>query len=140
MRNSKASAEWNGIIKSGKGGMNVGGQTIPFSLNSRMEGGAEASSPEELLAGALAGCYSMALTSALERAGFSPEQVHSDAQANFDNKAGMWTVETIDLDVSAKVPGIEDAKFQEIAEGTRTACPVARALTGVKIGVKAKLV
>ena len=140
MRNSKASAEWNGVIKSGKGGMNVGGTTIPFSLNSRMEGGADASSPEELLAGALAGCYSMALTSALERAGFSPEQVHSDAQANFDNKAGQWTVETIDLDVSAKVPGIDDAKFQEIAEGTRTACPVSRALAGVKINVKAKLV
>ena len=138
MRNSKASAEWNGVLKSGKGGMKIGDQNFPFSFNSRMEGG-DGSSPEELLAGALAGCYSMALTGELERAGFPSEQVTTNAVGHFDNGSGKWTLETIDLDVSAKVAGIDDAKFQEIAKGTSSACPVSRALTGVKINVNAKL-
>ncbi|SRR5579883_498065 len=138
MRNSTATAEWNGILKSGKGEMTLSTGKLPFSFSSRMEGG-QGSSPEELLAGALAGCYSMALSADLEKAGFAPEQVRSNAKAHFDNASGKWTVETIDLDVQAKVPGIDDTKFQEIANGTKSACPVSRALAGVKINVNAKL-
>src|SRR3954468_15496776 len=114
MRNSKASAEWNGVLKSGKGEMRLTNSTFPFTFNSRMEGG-DGSSPEELLAAALAGCYSMALSADLEKAGFAPQQVTSNANAHFDNGSGKWTLESIDLAVNAKVPGIEDAKFQEIA-------------------------
>jgi len=139
MRNSKASAEWSGVLKSGKGAMSVGGQTFPFTFNSRMEGGA-GSSPEELLAGALAGCFSMALSADLEKAGFPSEQVTTNAVGHFDNATGKWTLEKIDLDISAKVANIDNAKFQEIAKGTSSACPVSRALTGVKINVNAKLV
>lgn len=139
MRNSSASAQWNGGLKTGKGEMNFGQQSCSFSLNSRMEGSA-GSSPEELLAAALSGCYSMALSADLEKAGFPPQQVKTSGKAHFDNVSGKWTVETIDLDVQAGVPGIEDAKFQEIANGTKSNCPVARALTGVKINVNAKLV
>jgi len=139
MRNSSASAEWNGGLKTGKGNMNFGQQSCPYSFNSRMEGGS-GSSPEELLAASLSGCYSMALSADLEKAGFAPQQVRASAKAHFDNGSGKWTVETIDLDVQAGVPGIEDAKFQEIANGTKSNCPVARALTGVKINVHAKLI
>ncbi|SRR5581483_3035956 len=138
MRSSSATAEWNGVLKSGKGEMRLSEKNFPFSFNSRMEGGA-GSSPEELLAGALAGCFSMALSADLEKAGFQPQQVTSSAKATFDNGSGKWTVETIQLDVNAKVPGIDDAKFQEIANGTKTACPVSRALAGVKIELNAKL-
>ena len=139
MRNSSASAEWNGVLKSGKGEMRLSNNTFPFTFNSRMEGG-QGSSPEELLAAALAGCYSMALSADLEKAGFPGEQVRSDATAHFDNATGKWTLETIVLNVQAKVPGIDDVKFQEIANGTKSACPVSRALTGIDIEVNAKLV
>jgi osmotically inducible protein OsmC len=139
MRNSTAKAQWNGVLKSGKGEMLLGEVPFPFSFNSRMEGGT-GSSPEEMLAAALAGCYSMAFSGDLEKAGFPAEQVKSSAQANFDNASGKWTVESIDLTVTAKVPNIDDAKFQEIANGTKSACPVSRALAAVKINVSAKLV
>ncbi len=139
MRNSTATAEWNGVLKSGKGEMHLSNQIFPFTFNSRMEGGA-GSSPEEMLASALAGCYSMALSADLEKAGFPPQQIKTSAKTHFDNASGKWTVETMDLDVQASVPGIDDAKFQEIAQATNGACPVSRALTGVKINVSAKLV
>lgn len=139
MRNSTANSEWNGGLKTGKGDMRIADKSYPFSFNSRMEGG-QGSSPEDLLASALSGCYCMALSADLEKAGFAPEQVKAHANAHFDNGSGKWTVETIDLDVNAKVPGIDDKKFQEIANGTKSNCPVARALSGVKINLKAKLV
>ena len=138
MRNSTAKAQWNGVVKSGKGEMFLGEVPFPYSFNSRMEGG-PGSTPEEMLAAALAGCYSMALSGGLERAGFPPEQVSSVGTTHFDNIAGQWTVVSIDLDVQAKVPNIDDAKFQEIANGTKSACPVSRALAAVTINVSAKL-
>lgn len=139
MITSTAKAQWNGIIKSGKGEMMLGANTFSFSFNSRMEGGA-GSTPEQLLAGALAGCYSMALSGGLERAGFPPEQISTSAKTNFDNVNGQWTVVSIDLDVQVRAPGIDDAKFQEIANGTKSGCPVSRALAAVTINVSAKLV
>jgi len=131
-------AQWNGNLKSGKGEMDLGGMKRPFSFNSRMEDG-PGSNPEELLATALAGCYSMALSADLEKAGFDPQQVNTTAKANFNNTSGKWTIESMDLDVTAHVPGIDDTRFQQIADGTKSGCPVSRALTGVKINVNAKL-
>ncbi len=139
MRISTARAEWNGVVKSGNGQMLLGEVPFPYSFNSRMEGG-PGSTPEEMLAAALSGCYSMALSASLERAGFAPQQVASVGKTNFDNVGGQWTVVSIDLDVQAKVPGIDDAKFQEIASATKSACPVSRALASVTINVSAKLV
>ena len=131
-------AQWNGTLKSGKGEMDLGGMKRPFSFSSRMEEG-QGSNPEELLASALAGCYSMALSADLEKAGFDPQQVSTTAKANFNNTSGKWTVESMDLDVTARVPGIDDTRFQQIADGTKSGCPVSRALAGVKINVNAKL-
>ena len=137
---SKASAKWTGKLSDGKGTMKHGQHEVPYSFHTRMEGGQEGSTPEEFLAAALAGCYSMALSADLDKAGFPAEQVESAATANFSKDSGKWTVETIDLDVKARVPGIDDAKFQEVANGTKSGCPVSRALTGVKINVNAQLV
>lgn len=137
---SKANAKWTGKLSDGKGTITHGGHDVPFSFHTRMEGGKEGSTPEEFLAAALAGCYSMALSADLGKAGFDPQQVESSATANFSNESGKWTVETMDLDVKARVPGIDEAKFQEIANGTKSGCPVSRALTGVKINVNAQLV
>ncbi len=135
-----ATAQWNGTLKEGKGEMVLGNgaQKYPFSFSSRMEDG-KGSNPEELLASALAGCYSMALSADLGNAGFEAQQISTTAKANFSKDSGKWTVESMDLDVKASVPGIDDAKFQQIAEGTKSGCPVSRALSGVKINVSAML-
>jgi osmotically inducible protein OsmC len=138
MTTSTATAVWNGTLKEGKGEMNVAQQSFPFSFSTRMEAG-EGNTPETMLASALAGCFSMALSADLGKAGFEAQQVKSTAKANFGNASGKWTVETIDLDIQANVPGIDDSKFQEIANGTKSGCPVARALSAVQINLTAKL-
>jgi osmotically inducible protein OsmC len=136
-----ASAQWNGNLKGGKGEMSLGNgaNKFPFSFGSRMED-EKGSNPEELLASALAGCFSMALTANLGGAGFEPQHVNTTAKANFSNASGKWTVESMDLDVEASVPGIDDTRFQQIADEAKSGCPVSRALAGVKISVNAKLV
>ena len=139
MRISTAKGQWNGVLKAGSGTMSLGQYSFPFTFNSRMEGG-DGSSPEDMLAAALAGCFSMALSADLEKARFTAEQIIATAKAKFDNGSGKWTVESIDLDVEAKVPGIDNAKFQEIANGTKTGCPVSRALAAVQINLSAKLI
>src|SRR5438094_9244315 len=117
MPSRTSNAEWNGTLKGGKGTMVAGAASYPFSFNSRMEGG-EGSSPEELLASALAGCYSMALSADLEKARFIAEHISTSATAHFSNASGKWSVDSMDLDVKASVPGIDDTKFQEVANGT----------------------
>ena len=139
MATRTANAQWNGDLKAGKGEMKFPGYSGPYSFQSRMEEG-DGTNPEELIAAALAGCYSMALSAGLSKAGFVPDQVATAANASFENVNGDWTITTIRLDVNAKVPNVDDAKFQEIANGTKSGCPVSRALTGVKIEVNAKLV
>ena len=138
MATRTANARWNGDLKGGKGEMKFGGYTGPFTFQSRMENG-QGTNPEEMIAAALAGCFSMALSAGLSAAGFVPDEVASTANASFENVNGNWTITTINLDVNAKVPNIDDAKFQEIANGTKTGCPVSRALTGVNIVLNAKL-
>ena len=139
MPQSTATAKWNGSLKDGSGQMHAGANAFPFTFKTRMEGEA-GSTPEMLLASALAGCYSMALSADLGREGFSPEHVHSTATANFSNASGKWAVDSIDLVVEAKVPGIDAAKFQEVATGTKSGCPVSRALAaGVTINLTASL-
>ena len=142
MPTRKAAAEWTGDLKSGKGQMEFGSGAFKgeYSFNSRMETG-PGTNPEELVAAAHAGCYSMALTGDLGRAGFAPTKVSTNATLEFSNTSGKWAIDKIDLNVEASVPGIDDAKFQEIAAGTKLNCPVSRALTGVaQINVNAKLV
>ncbi len=139
MTKSTARAEWTGVLKSGKGDMYLGEVSFPYSFNSRMEAGG-GSTPEQLLASALSGCFSMALSAELEKAGFPAKHVSTTGTANFDNSTGKWSVESIDLKVEASVPSIDDAKFQEIATGAKSGCPVSRALSAVTINLSAKLV
>ncbi len=136
-----AKAEWNGNLTEGKGTMSLGSGAYQgaYSFSSRFEEGA-GTNPEELIAAAHAGCYSMALAAGLAKGGFNPQRVASSARLQLLKTDAGFTITTIELDVEAKVPGIDAAKFQEIAEGTRTGCPVSRALTGVEIKVNARLV
>ena len=135
----KAQAEWKGDVKDGSGRMSIGGRfEQPFTFSSRFEEGA-GSNPEELLAAAHAGCYSMALSHGLAMAGHTPTRVSTTAEVSLAAVANLPTITTIALVCEAEVPGIDEAKFQEIAEATKSGCPVSRALAGPEITLQATL-
>lgn len=135
----KAKATWLGDLKSGSGQMSIGGRfEQPFSFSSRFENG-NGSNPEELIGGALAGCFSMALSADLGRAGFAPKRVQSEADVWIEKVEAGFRITKIDLKTQAEVPGIDQAKFLQIAEGTKKGCPVATALAAVTINLDARL-
>jgi osmotically inducible protein OsmC len=128
----RASAEWNGSLKEGSGKMRVGTGAFegPFTFASRFENG-KGTNPEELIGAAHAGCFSMALSAALGRAGHNPTSIKTTAQVHLGATDAGPTITQIDLDVEGEVPGIDQAKFQEFAEGAKKGCVVSRALAGV---------
>jgi osmotically inducible protein OsmC len=136
---SKASATWTGGLKDGKGTMKPAhAPEAAFSLGSRFEG-QPASNPEEMIGAALAGCFSMALTLGLEMAGLKPKSVKSSADVHLDKVGEGFAITSIELTTDASVPGVDNAKFQAIAEETKKGCPVSKALAGTKITLKATL-
>lgn len=137
-----ANAEWLGELQSGKGTMKLqsGAYEGPYSFSSRFEEGT-GSNPEELIAAAHAGCFSMAFSGALGKAGFPPTSVRTKANVHLDKREEGFTITRIVLETEANVPNIDEAKFQEIAEGSKKGCPISRALGAVeKIEVNARLV
>jgi lipoyl-dependent peroxiredoxin len=140
MATRTAKAEWNGTLQEGSGTMALGGGafTGPYSFASRFEEG-KGTNPEELIAAAHAGCFSMAFSAALGKAGFTPQQVKTTATVQLLKGAEGFSITTIQLDTEARVPGIDEAKFQEVAEGAKKGCPVSRALAGTEIKLVAKL-
>jgi osmotically inducible protein OsmC len=136
---SKATGQWEGGLKTGKGSMKPAhAETVAFSLGSRFEG-QPASNPEEMVGAALSGCFSMALTGALERAGLSPKSVRTSADVKLDKQENGFAITGIALTTEAEVADIDDAKFQAIAEDTKKGCPVSKALAGTTITLKASL-
>jgi osmotically inducible protein OsmC len=134
---SKATASWQGGFKDGKGTMKgAHASDATFTAGSRFEGQA-GSNPEELVGAALAGCYSMALTLALEKAGMQPKSVDTSADVKLERLESGFTITSIDLVTKAVVPGADAAKFQEIAEATKKGCPVSKALAATKINLTA---
>jgi osmotically inducible protein OsmC len=133
-----ATAQWLGGLKGGKGSFK--GQTGlggSYSFGSRFEN-ASGSNPEELLAAAEAACFSMALSGGLEKEGFTPTSVETHAACTVEKVGEGFKITTMKLTVKVVVPGIEDAKFQAIAEATKEGCPVSTALKGnVKIELDA---
>jgi lipoyl-dependent peroxiredoxin len=136
-----AKARWEGDLNTGKGSMALGSGAFegPYSFSSRFEEGG-GTNPEELIGAALAGCFSMALGAALGRAGTPAKRVSTNATVRMMKVEEKPTITEIVLDTEGEVPGIDQAKFQEMAESTRTGCIVSRALTGTQIKVNAKLV
>jgi lipoyl-dependent peroxiredoxin len=136
-----AEAEWKGSLLEGSGHMKMGTGAYdgPFSFKSRMENGA-GTNPEELIAAAHAGCFSMAFSAGLGKAGFTPKRVHTTAGVHFDKVEGGFAITSIDLAMEAEIPGIDEAQFQEMAEGAKKGCPVSKALAGTTINLTAKLV
>ncbi|HEV2424346.1 MAG TPA: OsmC family protein [Terriglobia bacterium] len=137
----KSEAEWNGNLFEGKGHMKLGSGAFdgPYSFKSRMEEGS-GTNPEELIAAAHAGCYSMALSAGLAKNGFTPKRVRTVANVHFDKVAEGFAITSIDLNTEAEIPGIDAARFQEFAEGAKKNCPVSKALSAVPINLKAVLV
>ncbi len=137
----KAKAVWEGDLKQGKGSMALGSGAFegPFSFGTRFEE-VKGTNPEELLGAAHAGCFSMALSHGLAEAGFPPKRVETSARVHLEKDSTGFLISTIELSCEAEVPGIDEQKFQELAEGTKMSCPVSRALTGPKIALVAKLV
>jgi osmotically inducible protein OsmC len=136
-----AEATWNGGLKDGKGSVKLGSGAFEgqYSFGSRFENGT-GTNPEELIGAAHAGCYSMALAAGLGKAGFSPQSVHTTAAVSIEKVGEGFKITKIRLQSQAKVPGIDPAKFQEIATATKSGCPVSQALSATPIELDAKLI
>ena len=136
-----ADAQWEGNLKDGKGTMRLGGGAYegPYTFSSRFEEGS-GTNPEELIAGAHAGCFSMKFSADLDAAGATPHSVHTTANVHLDKVEGGFKITRIHLVSEAQVDGIDEAKFQEVAESSRQNCPISGLVTGAEITVEAKLV
>lgn len=110
----------------------------PFSFPSRFEEG-DGTNPEELIAAAHAGCYSMAFSATLGKSGFTPDSVSTTATVHLNQVEGGFGITKIDLVMEASIPDIDEAKFQEIAEAAKVGCPVSKALAGPEITLQATL-
>lgn len=108
-----------------------------FSFKTRM-GETPGTNPEELIGAALAGCFSMALSSALTKAATPPRKVSTDAMVHFEKQEGGWVIVAIDLVTEVDMDGLDEQRFQEIAEETKRTCPVSRALAGTTINLEAR--
>ena len=135
-----AEAEWRGTLTKGEGDMKLGSGAFTgrYSFETRF-GAAQGTNPEELIAAAEAGCFSMALAARLERSGFSAKRVHTTARTHIDKSSDGFRIIRIELDTEAEVPGIEETNFQDQAEATRRDCPVSRVLAGADIVLSARL-
>jgi osmotically inducible protein OsmC len=142
MATRNGSAQWHGNLKDGSGTVTVGDGVWSgdYSFASRFEDG-EGTNPEELIAAAHAGCFTMALSAQLAEAGHAPNSVKTTARVQIRNVDGLPTIDEIKLETEGDVPGIDQATFEQNAEDARGGCAVSRALAGVSnIELSAKLV
>ncbi len=136
-----AEAQWNGSLREGSGTMKLGSGAFEgsYSFPSRFEEG-KGTNPEELIGAAHAGCFSMALSAGLGRAGFEPKRVHTTAKVHLERGDAGFSITKIELTTEAEIPNIDEATFQQQAQDAKQNCPVSRALAGVEITLNAKLV
>ena len=126
----KASAVWRGGLKDGKGTISSESGALKetqYSFSTRFENGI-GTNPEELIAAAHAGCFSMAFSAELGKAGITPESIHTTATITMDKTDAGWTVTESHLDVAARVPGVDPAKFTAAANAAKAGCPISRLL------------
>ena len=136
-----AQAIWQGSLIEGKGTMALGSKAYegPYGFRSRFEEG-PGTNPEELIGAAHAGCFSMALSAGLGKAGFTPDRIQTTARVHLEKVGEGFKITRIELRTEAKIPGISREVFQEKAEAAKKGCPVSQALTGVDIRLEASLV
>jgi lipoyl-dependent peroxiredoxin len=135
------SADWLGDVKTGSGTITVGDGVFsgPYSYDSRF-GERQGTNPEQLIAAAQAGCFTMALASKLASAGHAPEQLRTNARVDLRMHDGSITITRLQIETEGRVKGIDERQFVQYAEDAKATCPVARALSGIpEIVLKAKL-
>ena len=132
MPRRRANARWEGSLTQGNGTMRMasGAYEGPYSFQSRFEEG-EGTNPEELIAAAHAGCFSMALAAELGKAGHTPESVETEATVHLDEVDDGFAIKRIDLQTRASAPGVDESTFQQAAEAAKKGCPVSLALAAV---------
>ena len=137
-----ATAHWEGDLKSGQGKLNTPQSGLladtRYGFNTRF-GDVKGTNPEELIAAAHAGCFTMALSAKLTEAGHPPEAIDTRADVDLSMEGGP-TISAIRLTVTAKVPGIDAAKFRSVADDAKQNCPVSKALSAVPITMEAELI
>ena len=136
----KASAVWRGGLKDGKGSLFTESGVLKetqYSFSTRFENGV-GTNPEELIAAAHAGCFAMAFSSELGKAGFKPDSIATTATVTLEMLPTGPTITESHLDMTAKIPGIDQAKFTAIANGAKAGCPISR-LLNAKVSLDAKL-
>ena len=125
-----ASADWQGSGKDGSGKLTTQSATLkdtPYSFHARF-GDAGGTNPEELIAAAHAGCFSMALAFQLAGAGLTPDHIHTDAHLTMQQNGDGWRIAAVHLVLRAKVPGIDQAAFEQLAGQAKAGCPVSKVL------------
>ncbi|HEX8160691.1 MAG TPA: OsmC family protein [Pyrinomonadaceae bacterium] len=136
----KASARWEGAIQNGRGTISTDSGTLSqaqYSFSTRFENGV-GTNPEELIAAAHAGCFSMALSGQLGKADLTPESIETTATVTLDKTDAGWTVTEVHLDVTARVPGATEEAFNTAADNAKLGCPISRVLIA-KITMDARL-
>jgi osmotically inducible protein OsmC len=130
-------AEWKGTLKDGAGTMKLasGAYEGPFTFASRFESG-KGTNPEELIGAAQAGCFSMFFSALLTKAGYTPESIQTSATVHLGEGP---TITLIEVRSQAKIPGIGESEFQELAEAAKKNCPISKALAGPEITLNATL-
>jgi osmotically inducible protein OsmC len=138
----EAEARWQGTLKEGSGRLRLGSGLFEgaYSFPSRFENG-PGTNPEELIAAAHAGCFTMALAYGLGNAGHTPSRLHTVAKVHLGATAAGPTITRIELETEGEVPSLDEEKFREFAEAAKKSCLISRALAGVEnITLKAVLV
>jgi osmotically inducible protein OsmC len=136
----KASAVWKGSLKEGKGTISTESGALsntPYSFATRFEG-VRGTNPEELIGAAHAGCFTMALSAQLGEAGITAESLETSAAVTLEKVEAGWTITKIHLDVSARIPGADQAAFDKAAANAKAGCPISRLLKA-EITMTAKL-
>jgi osmotically inducible protein OsmC len=126
----KASAVWNGSLKEGKGTISTDSGVLSktqYSFSTRFENGA-GTNPEELIAAAHAGCFTMALSAQLGNAGITPESLETTAAVTLEKLEAGFTITKVHLDVTARIPGVDKAAFEKAAADAKAGCPISRLL------------
>lgn len=143
MKGKTATVHWEGGGKAGVGKISTDTGALsdyPYGFASRFEDDRKGTNPEELLGAAHAACFAMAFSFACDKEGLKTEVVDTKAAVHLMSKGGGFEIERIDLELEAKVPGADEAKFQQIAQGAKDNCPLSKALASVpQITLKATL-
>lgn len=139
-----AESVWTGSGKEGKGHLTTMSgalDKLPYSFKLRFENedGTQGTNPEELVGAAHAGCFNMALAVAMEKENIVPDELHTKATVQFEKTDAGFRIQNIHLALTGKVPGIDQEKFQQLAEGAKKGCPISNALAAVNITMEANL-